>query len=211
MKKAFIIVTLFVFIVSVVSAGAIYFDTGVSFSNGSRKFVFEDSSSEGVEPIPVSVMSLPLEVGYMHTFDNDIVVSASVSPFITLSEKLNGDSLEENYFPICTAIKAQVGYSINVNKEMDAEFLGGFSYAIGSRKKSIAKNSYKTLSLVGEAGIKYEIDSSFYLRAGAKIAFPFTTNIRTTIESGSVTDYTDTKFKGFMFSFTPFIGGAYQF
>ena len=46
MKKLFTILTLLVLIVSVVSAGSVYIDTGISFSTGSRRTVVEDVKSD---------------------------------------------------------------------------------------------------------------------------------------------------------------------
>ena len=133
MKKLFTILTLLVLIVSVVSAGSVYIDTGISFSTGSRRKVVEDVESDSFS---VTVVSLPFEFGYRETFDNDIVVSASVAPYISLSESIEGESGDEKLFPTCTSIKAQVGYSMKINKEMCAEFLGGLSFAIGSKTRS---------------------------------------------------------------------------
>ena len=44
MKKTFAIVALLVMVVSVVSAGSVYLDSGVSFLNGSRKTEIKDQS-----------------------------------------------------------------------------------------------------------------------------------------------------------------------
>ena len=41
MKKTFAIVALLVMVVSVVSAGSVYLDSGVSFSNGNRRWEFD--------------------------------------------------------------------------------------------------------------------------------------------------------------------------
>ena len=212
MKKLFTIFTLLVLIVSVVSAGSVYIDTGISFSTGSRRTIIENAESD---PASITVVSLPFEFGYRETFENDIVVSASVVPYISLSESIEGKSGDEKLFPTCTSIKAQVGYSMKINKEMCAEFLGGLSFAIGSKTRSNSvgkiKESFNTLSIVGEAGIKYKLDKSFFFRAGAKFGIPFATNqtTKTTIGSSSLTS--KTKFSGFMINFTPFVGGTYQF
>ena len=212
MKKLFTILTLLVLIVSVVSAGSVYIDTGISFSTGSRRKVVEDVESDSFS---VTVVSLPFEFGYRETFDNDIVVSASVAPYISLSESIEGESGDEKLFPTCTSIKAQVGYSMKINKEMCAEFLGGLSFAIGSKTSSNSvgkiKVSFNTLSIVGEAGIKYKLNNSFFLRAGAKVAFPFDTAYKSKLTIGSTTTKGEKNYSGFMFNITPFVGGAYLF
>ena len=104
---------------------------------------------------------------------------------------------------------------MKINKEMCAEFLGGLSFAIGSKTSSNSvgkiKVSFNTLSIVGEAGIKYKLNNSFFLRAGAKVAFPFDTAYKSKLTIGSNTTGVEGKFTGFMLNFTPFIGGAYQF
>ena len=208
MKKTFIILALLVLIVSFVSAGSLFIDTGVSFSTGNRRKIIENTESD---PASVTVVSLPFEIGYRESFDGDIIVSCSVAPYIPLSESIEGRSSDDKFFPLCTSVKVQTGYSMKVNKEMKAEFLGGFSFAMGSRSSDNTKSSFNTLSLVGEAGIKYKLDKSFFFRAGAKFGIPFATNqtTKTTIGSSSLTS--KTKYSGFMINFTPFVGGAYQF
>lgn len=61
MKKTFVILALLVLIVSVVSAGSVFVDTGISFSTGSRSTVVDEAESD---PFSVTVVSLPFEIGY---------------------------------------------------------------------------------------------------------------------------------------------------
>ena len=208
MKKTFVIFALLVLIVSVVSAGSVFVDTGISFSTGSRRTVVDEAESD---PFSVTVVSLPFEIGYRESFDGDIIVSCSVAPYIPLSESIEGRSNDDKFFPLCTSVKVQTGYSMKVNKEMKAEFLGGLSFAMGSKSSDSTKSSFNTLSLVGEAGIKYKLDKSFFFRAGAKFGIPFATNQTTKATIGSSSLTSKTKYSGFMINFTPFVGGAYQF
>ena len=197
-------------VVSVVSAGSVYLDTGVSFANGSRSVVTDEYSDD---PVSLGVISLPVEVGYRHVLDNNILISGSISEYFTLSQKVEDTVIEEDKFPSSTVVKVESGYRMEINKDMYAEFLGGFSYAFSSEtiESFKAKVSYSTVSLVGEAGISYEITNSVFLRAGAKLAFPFATNYKTTLTVGSTTTEDKSKMTGFMFNITPFIGGSYQF
>ena len=98
---------------------------------------------------------------------------------------------------------------MEINKKLTAEFLGGFSYAFGSKKSEGYKLSFSSITLTAEAGVKYEIADSITLRAGAKIGIPFTTNMKETFDNGSESE--KLKLSGFMFNFTPFVGAAYQF
>ena len=98
---------------------------------------------------------------------------------------------------------------MEINEKLAAEFLGGFSYAFGSKKDEGYKLSFSTITLTAEAGVKYEIADSITLRAGAKIGIPFTTNMKETFDNGSESE--KAKLSGFMFNFTPFVGAAYQF
>ena len=211
MKKTFTIVALLVMVVSVVSAGSVYFDSGVSFSNGNRGLEIDENKYDKYE---VSVVSLPLEVGYREAFDNGVVVSGSAGVFFNLSEKDNGHTVDkEDLYPTHFSLKAQAGYGMEINKKLAAEFLGGISYSFGSNTIEEAglkfKLSQSTIILVGEAGVKYEIADSITLRAGAKIGIPFTTNMKMTI--GDASDSEKVKLSGFMFNITPFVGAAYQF
>ena len=207
MKKTFAIVALLVMVVSVVSAGSVYFDSGVSFSNGNRRWEFDVGKSDKFE---VSVVSLPLEVGYREAFDNGVVVSGSAGVFFNLSEKFDGRTNDgDKLFPTHFSLKAQAGYGMEINEKLAAEFLGGFSYAFGSKKDEGYKLSFSTITLTAEAGVKYEIADSITLRAGAKIGIPFTTNMKETFDNGSESE--KAKLSGFMFNFTPFVGAAYQF
>ena len=207
MKKTFAIVALLVMVVSVVSAGSVYFDSGVSFSNGNRRWEFDVGKSDKFE---VSVVSLPLEVGYREAFDNGVVVSGSAGVFFNLSEKDNGHTVDkEDLYPTHFSLKAQAGYGMEINEKLAAEFLGGFSYAFGSVKEDKVKTSFSTITLTAEAGVKYEIVDSITLRAGAKIGIPFTTAMKTKVDGAS--DSVKYKLYGFMFNITPFVGAAYQF
>ena len=208
MKKALVLVMMLALVVSVVSAGSVYLDTGVSFSNGSRRY----ETNKDLE-YDLSVTSLPVEVGYRHVLDNNILISGSISEYFTLSQKVEDTVIEEDKFPSSTVVKVESGYRMEINKDMYAEFLGGFSYAFSSEtiESFKAKVSYSTVSLVGEAGISYEITDSVFLRAGAKLAFPFATNYKTTLTVGSTTTEDKSKMTGFMFNITPFIGASYQF
>lgn len=209
MKKALTLLMLLVLVVSFVSAGSVYLDTGVSFSNGNRVIYYK---GEKLGDVDLSVISLPIEAGYRHALDNNIVFSGSVAEYFTLSQKADNTVVDDNNkFPSSTVIKAEAGYRMDINKEMYAEFLGGFSFGFGLEKADHSKTSFTTISLVGEAGISYEIADSVFLRAGAKLAFPFATNITTKASSGSTTVEAKVKHSGFMFNITPFIGGAYQF
>ena len=207
MKKTFAIVALLVMVVSVVSAGSVYFDSGVSFSNGNRRWEFDVGKSDKFE---VSVVSLPLEVGYREAFDNGVVVSGSAGVLFNLSEKFDGRTNDgDKLFPTHFSLKAQAGYGMEINKKLAAEFLGGFSYAFGSKKGKGYKLSFSTITLTAEAGVKYEIVDSITLRAGAKIGIPFTTAMKTKVDGAS--DSVKYKLYGFMFNITPFVGAAYQF
>ena len=207
MKKTFAIVALLVMVVSVVSAGSVYFDSGVSFSNGNRGLEIDENKYDKYE---VSVVSLPLEVGYREAFDNGVVVSGSAEVFFNLSEKFDGHTNDgDKLFPTHFSLKAQAGYGMEINEKLTAEFLGGFSYAFGSKKSEGYKLSFSTITLTAEAGVKYEIADSITLRAGAKIGIPFTTNMKETFDNGSESE--KLKLSGFMFNFTPFVGAAYQF
>ena len=210
MKKALVLLMMLALVVSVVSAGSVYLDTGVSFSNGSRSVVTDEYSDD---PVSLGVTSLPVEVGYRHVLDNNILISGSISEYFTLSQKVEDTVIEEDKFPSSTVVKVESGYRMEINKDMYAEFLGGFSYAFSSKtiESFKAKVSYSTVSLVGEAGISYEITDSVFLRAGAKLAFPFATNYKTTLTVGSTTTEDKSKMTGFMFNITPFIGASYQF
>ena len=207
MKKTFTIVALLVMVVSVVSAGSVYFDSGVSFSNGNRGLEIDENKYDKYE---VSVVSLPLEVGYREAFDNGVVVSGSAGVFFNLSEKINGQTVDkDNIYPTHFSLKAQAGYGMEINEKLAAEFLGGFSYAFGSVKEDKVKTSFSTITLTAEAGVKYEIVDSITLRAGAKIGIPFTTAMKTKVDGAS--DSVKYKLYGFMFNITPFVGAAYQF
>ena len=207
MKKTFAIVALLVMVVSVVSAGSVYFDSGVSFSNGNRRFEVGEYKSDKYE---VSVVSLPLEIGYREVFDNGVVVSGSAGVFFNLSEKFDGHTNDgDKNFPTHFSLKVQAGYGMKINEKLAAEFLGGFSYSFGSIKEDKYKRSFSTITLAAEAGVKYEIADSITLRAGAKIGIPFTTNIKDKNEG--VDKVVKSKFSGFMFNITPFVGAAYQF
>ena len=207
MKKTFAIIALSVMVLSVVSAGSIYFDSGVSFSNGNRRFEVGEYKSDKYE---VSVVSLPLEVGYREAFDNGVVVSGSAEVFFNLSEKINGHTTDgDKNFPTHFSLKAQAGYGMEINEKLAAEFLGGFSYAFGSEKEDKVKTSFSTITLTAEAGVKYEIVDSITLRAGAKIGIPFTPTLKTKADGAS--DSYKIKLYGFMFNITPFVGAAYQF
>lgn len=208
MKKVFAVVALLVMTVSVVFAGSVYLDSGVSFTKGNSKLKFEAGNEMKLDD--VSVLSLPLEVGYRQTFGNGVVVSGSAGVFFNLNEKIAGNSSgNEKLFPTQFSFKAQAGYGLKINEKLSAEFLGGLSYAFG--KKSFANNTYtltfNTFSIVGEAGIKYNVASSIILRAGAKMSIPFTTFGKQKI-SGLAVDF---KASGFVFNITPFVGVAYQF
>ena len=209
MKKALVLLMMLALVVSVVLAGSVYLDTGVSFSNGSRRY--ETEKSKGKE-FNLSVTSLPVEVGYRHVLDNNILISGSVAEYFSLSEKRDDRVIEKNKYPSSTVIKIASGYRMEVNKDMYAEFLAGCSYAFGSVKYDVnSTESLTVISLNGEAGISYEITDSVFLRAGAKLAFPFATNYKTTLTVGSTTTEDKSKMTGFMFNITPFIGASYQF
>ena len=205
MKKTFAIVALLVMVVSVVSAGSIYFDSGVSFSNGNRTYKTDNYEGKSVK---YSITSLPLEMGYREAFDNGVVVSGSAGVFFNLSEKINEHTYDEKLFPTHFSLKAQAGYGMEINEKLTAEFLGGFSYAFGSKKSEGYKLSFSTITLTAEAGVKYEIADSITLRAGAKIGIPFASSIKATYTSGSHSTTNKFKFSGFMFNFTPFVGAA---
>ena len=214
MKKTFAIVALLVMVVSVVSAGSVYLDSGVSLLSGSRTLKNE-GSSDG-EKLKFANTYIPLEIGYRETFDNGVVVSGSAGVFFNLSEKDNGHTVDkEDLYPTHFSLKAQAGYGMKINEKLAAEFLGGLSYSFGSKSEEgtgfKSKRSQSTIILVGEAGIKYEIADSITLRAGAKIGIPFASSIKATYTSGSHSTTNKFKFSGFMFNFTPFVGAAYQF
>ena len=210
MKKTFAIVALLVMVVSVVSAGSVYLDSGVSLLSGSRAYKNEGSSDTKTK---YANTYIPLEIGYREAFDNGVVVSGSAEVFFNLKERIDGYTNDEKNFPTVFSFKAQAGYGMKINEKLAAEFLGGLSYSFGSNSKEEAgaktKVSQSTIILVGEAGVKYEITDSITLRAGAKIGIPFTTNMKMTI--GDASDSEKVKLSGFMFNFTPFVGAAYQF
>ena len=213
MKKTFAIVALLVMVVSVVSAGTVYLDSGVSLLGGSRAYKIEGSSYD--EKTKYANTYIPLEIGYRETLDNGVVVSGSAGVFFNLKETVEGETSDEKMFPSVFSFKAQAGYGMKINEKLAAEFLGGLSYSFGSKSEEgtgfKSKRSQSTIILVGEAGIKYEIADSITLRAGAKIGIPFTSSVKQTFTLGSNSTTNKFKLSGFMFNFTPFVGAAYQF
>ena len=213
MTKTFAIVALLVMVVSVVSAGTVYLDSGVSLLGGSRAYKIEGSSYD--EKTKYANTYIPLEIGYRETLDNGVVVSGSAEVFFNLKERIDGYTNDEKKFPTVFSFKAQAGYGMKINEKLAAEFLGGLSYSFGSNSKEEAgaktKVSQSTIILVGEAGVKYEIADSITLRAGVKIGIPFTSSVKQTFTLGSNSTTNKFKLSGFMFNFTPFVGAAYQF
>ncbi|MGN0851658.1 MAG: hypothetical protein ACI4M4_08630 [Candidatus Ornithospirochaeta sp.] len=212
MKKTFAIVALLVMVVSVVSAGSVYLDSGVSLLSGSRAYKNEGSSDTKTK---YANTYIPLEIGYREAFDNGVVVSGSAEVFFNLKETIGGETFDEKSFPTVFSFKAQAGYGMKINEKLAAEFLGGLSYSFGSNTKESSgvkvKLSQSTIILVGEAGIKYEIADSITLRAGAKIGIPFTSSMKVNFTMGSNSDTQKSKLSGFMINITPFVGAAYQF
>ena len=96
MKKTFAIVALLVMVVSVVSAGSVYLDSGVSLLSGSRTLKNE-GSSDG-EKLKFANTYIPLEIGYRETFDNGVVVSGSAGVFFNLKERVEGETSDEKMF-----------------------------------------------------------------------------------------------------------------
>ena len=208
MKKVFAVVALLVMTVSVVFAGSVYLDSGVSFTKGNS--TLKSEGSELVKLDDFSVLSLPLEVGYRQTFGNGVVVSGSAGVFFNLNEKLDSSpSGNEKFFPTQFSFKAQAGYGLKINEKLSAEFLGGLSYAFGKKSNDYISLTFNTFSIVGEAGIKYNVASSIILRAGAKMSIPFTTFGKVKITPVNFSG--DFKASGFVFNITPFVGVAYQF
>lgn len=212
MKKTFAIVALLVMVVSVVSAGSVYLDSGVSLLSGSRAYKNEGSSDTKTK---YANTYIPLEIGYREAFDNGVVVSGSAEVFFNLKETIGGETFDEKSFPTVFSFKAQAGYGMKINEKLAAEFLGGLSYSFGSNTKESSgvkvKLSQSTIILVGEAGIKYEIADSITLRAGAKIGIPFTSSMKVNFTMGNNSDTQKSKLSGFMINITPFVGAAYQF
>lgn len=212
MKKTFAIVALLVMVVSVVSAGSVYLDSGVSLLSGSRAYKYEGSSGEKTK---YANTYIPLEIGYRETLDNGVVVSGSAGVFFNLKETIGGETSDKKMFPTVFSFKAQAGYGMKINEKLAAEFLGGLSYSFGSNSEERTGFKYKvsqsTIILVGEAGVKYEIADSITLRAGAKIGIPFASSMKATVTMGSNSETEKVKQSGFMFNFTPFVGAAYQF
>ena len=212
MKKTFAIVALLVMVVSVVSAGSVYLDSGVSFSNGNRAQEYDGEKGPDMD---ISVVSLPLEIGYREAFDNGVVVTGSAGVFFNLKVTIGGETSDKKMFPTVFSFKAQAGYGMKINEKLAAEFLGGLSYSFGSNSEEgtgfKSKVSQSTIILVGEAGVKYEIADSITLRAGAKIGIPFASSMKATVTMGSYSETEKVKQSGFMINFTPFVGAAYQF
>ena len=212
MKKTFAIVALLVMVVSVVSAGSVYLDSGVSLLSGSRAYKNEGSSDTKTK---YANTYIPLEIGYREAFDNGVVVSGSAEVFFNLKETIGGETFDEKSFPTVFSFKAQAGYGMKINEKLAAEFLGGLSYSFGSNSEEgtgfKSKVSQSTIILVGEAGVKYEIADSITLRAGAKIGIPFASSMKATVTMGSSSETEKVKQSGFMINFTPFVGAAYQF
>ena len=212
MKKTFAIVALLVMVVSVVSAGSVYLDSGVSLLSGSRAYKNEGSSDTKTK---YANTYIPLEIGYREAFDNGVVVSGSAGVFFNLKETIGGETSDKKMFPTVFSFKAQAGYGMKINEKLAAEFLGGLSYSFGSNSEEgtgfKSKVSQSTIILVGEAGVKYEIADSITLRAGAKIGIPFASSMKATVTMGSSSETEKVKQSGFMINFTPFVGAAYQF
>ena len=212
MKKTFAIVALLVMVVSVVSAGSVYLDSGVSLLSGSRAYKYEESSGEKIK---YANTYIPLEIGYRETLDNGVVVSGSAGVFFNLKETIGGETSDKKMFPTVFSFKAQAGYGMKINEKLAAEFLAGLSYSFGSNSEEgtgfKSKVSQSTIILVGEAGVKYEIADSITLRAGAKIGIPFASSMKATVTMGSSSETEKVKQSGFMINFTPFVGAAYQF
>ena len=141
MKKTFAIVALLVMVVSVVSAGSVYLDSGVSLLSGSRTLKNE-GSSDG-EKLKFANTYIPLEIGYRETFDNGVVVSGSAGVFFNLKETktIEEHTIDKKWFPTVFSFKAQAGYGMKINEKLAAEFLGGLSYSFGSNANTVILSS----------------------------------------------------------------------
>ena len=86
MKKTIALILFAALYLSMLSAGSIYLDSGISISKGDRAFVFQDieKPSSSTEYL---VMNLPLEGGYRNTFSNGVAISLSLGAYFNVYEK----------------------------------------------------------------------------------------------------------------------------
>ena len=110
MKKTIALILFAALYLSMLSAGSIYLDSGISISKGDRAFVFQDieKPSSSTEYL---VMNLPLEGGYRNTFSNEIAASFSFNVY----EKIGTTTTDNrDFYPTSFSLKAMAGYSLEV-------------------------------------------------------------------------------------------------
>ena len=73
------------------SAGSIYFNSGISISKRDRTFAFQGIENPSA-PIEYLVMNLPLEGGYRNTFSNEIAASFPLNVYEKIGTTTRGKS-----------------------------------------------------------------------------------------------------------------------
>ena len=110
MKKTIALILFAALSLSMLSAGSIYFDSGISISKGDRAFVFQDIENPSPS-IEYLVMNLPLEGGYRNIFSNEIAASFPLNVY----EKIGTTTRDKGmFYPTSFSLKAMAGYSLEV-------------------------------------------------------------------------------------------------
>ena len=114
MKKPISLILLAALTLSMLSAGSIYLDSGISISKGDRAFVFQDIENPSPS-IEYLVMNLPLEGGYRNTFSNGVATSLSLGAYFNVYEKIGTTTTDNrDFYPTSFSLKAMAGYSLEV-------------------------------------------------------------------------------------------------
>ena len=114
MKKTIALILFAALTLSMLSAGSIYLDSGISISKGDRAFVFQDIEKPS-SSIEYLVMNLPLEGGYRNTFSNGVAISLSLGAYFNVYEKIGTTTRDKGMlYPTSFSLKAIAGYSLEV-------------------------------------------------------------------------------------------------
>ena len=114
MKKPIALILFAALVLSMLSAGSIYLDSGISISKGDRAIVFQDieKPSSSTEYL---VMNLPLEGGYRNTFSNGVAISLSLGAYFNVYEKIGTTTTDNrDFYPTSFSFKAMAGYGLEV-------------------------------------------------------------------------------------------------
>lgn len=218
MTKKFVVLVLLVVLAVPVFAVESYvgISVGSDFSWVTRNIKSFDTNT--TQPLKANSIGISVQAEGANYFDS-FGVGYQVGVMFPLSRTLTSNGIAasgndtKSFMPTLWNVQLTGRYRFDINRELVLEAGLGLEYSFGTYKGSFDSSSnasitHTYLTIVGDAGVKYDLTKDFSLRGGLNVGVPVYSTMKVSATGISISpELTST----FGVTVTPYVGVVYNY